>query len=244
MVELLTIDGEEFEIMCITPDLYEESEELFMYVFPNFGNMCLCTNLKEAPEAMEELRKLMLAVLNDGISFAARHRATDQLVGICCNKIINNKKNITLDEALKNLKSPEMLAIDAYFELLENGYDIFKEWQVESAFEIEFLAVHPAWGKRGLGFSILSHALDFAHAMAKGELRPDQMAHVSKQIREEQPQVAMGLFTSFYTQKMVAKLNFVSINVVPISEISFENNTFTQFIDSQHVNSQFAAKRL
>ncbi|XP_030374643.1 uncharacterized protein LOC115624186 isoform X2 [Scaptodrosophila lebanonensis] len=240
MVELLTIDGEEFEIMCITPDLYEESEELFMYVFPNFGNMCLCTNLKEAPEAMEELRKLMLAVLNDGISFAARHRATDQLVGICCNKIINVKKNISLQTVVESFKSQPMLTIIENVLRLEDGFDIFKEWQVDCAFEVEFLAIHPDWCNRGLGYSICCYVMQFAQAMARGELTPQQMAPLSVEIREERPELVMGILTSLYAEKLGSKLKCMCVNIAAVSGLDADGN----IVDPEHENLRFAARRL
>ncbi|XP_030374604.1 uncharacterized protein LOC115624148 [Scaptodrosophila lebanonensis] len=244
MAKQFALKGEEFEIRNISPDMYEETEELFMHVFPNYENMCLATNMKESPEALEELRQLLHAVLPDGISFAVIHKPTGKIVAICCNKIINHKKNISLDEVFESFKTPQMFTIDAYLVRLENDFDVFKQWQVESAFEIEFLAVHPDWTKRGLAFNVCSYALDFAVAMSKGELTPEQMAQMPDHIRKERPDVSMGVFTSLYTQRMAAKLNFIPVNVVPMTEFSFEGKTFAEVVAPEHVNSQHAAKKL
>ncbi|XP_023303891.2 uncharacterized protein LOC111685836 [Lucilia cuprina] len=236
---LQLICDDEVEIIKITEDLYDDSVELFLKYFMKYENVSIACNLNECPEEMENFIR---AALKDNISFAARDVETQELVAICINKIVNPSAQITLNEVFASFKSPNMQKVAEYLHTVECTYDIFKEWQIDCAFELMFITTRTDYAKRGIAFSLAKFALEYAGKLKENDW--DESQQLPEHIRGQTPKALISVATSRYTQIVAEKLGLETLFSVENSEFSFEGKTFAEKIDPIHKYSTFVAIRL
>ncbi|XP_017056630.1 uncharacterized protein LOC108098308 isoform X3 [Drosophila ficusphila] len=87
MKDCINILNGEFQMLRVTPNLYDEVEDLLANVSLKYEFGCLVTNLKESPLAIAELRKVIRHILSLGISFAIRHVESGRIAAAIANII-------------------------------------------------------------------------------------------------------------------------------------------------------------
>ena len=105
--------------------------------------------------------------------------------------------------------------------MMDSKVDIFKEFDVDCLLEIMFLAVHPNFGKRGLGVKLVDCAINLAKDLKDGKLQdilPDNL-------KGRKPRLVSAVFTSKYSQSVGNKMGFKNLSEVPYSEFQFKNDT-------------------
>ncbi|XP_043946869.2 uncharacterized protein LOC122817774 isoform X4 [Drosophila biarmipes] len=137
MNDCISILGGEFQLLRVTPALYDEAEEILTDLSINEEFLCLTTNLKDSPAAIKELRTLIRHILSCGISFAIRQVASGRIVAALAGIIFNYKKESSYFRIMAQFKSPSMVRYRQLMDAIENSYDMYKEWKVDSIVEVE-----------------------------------------------------------------------------------------------------------
>ncbi|EDW38118.1 GL12420 [Drosophila persimilis] len=206
------LDGK-YQILRVTPDLYDETEELLTDLSVNHELTCLATKLKDSPVAISELRALVRYVLSCGISFAIRHVCSGRIVSAVANIIFNEKKYSIYE--LTEYRCPKMIKYNKLWRDLEVSYNIYKEWEMDSILEIAYLATHLDFRCRGLAFQLFKHTIDFARLMSEEKLPSDL---ILKDMQMEIPKGVMTMLTSPYSRKCGYKLGLEIVKTWPISD--------------------------
>lgn len=118
---------------------------------------------------------------------------------------------------------------------VDSRLDLFKHYNVRCIFELMFLATLPAYGKRGVGESLVTSSL----ALGK-ELRRDKIKKIPITIdgsneltnADKVPTLASAIMTSSYSQRIAAKLNFNQLMDVFYDEFEFNGKKFSERVDN------------
>ncbi|XP_034661722.1 uncharacterized protein LOC117897161 isoform X1 [Drosophila subobscura] len=203
------LDGQ-YQIVHVTPDLYDETEELLADVSVNHELTCLAAKVKDSPLAMADLRAQIRYVLSGGISFAVRHVSSGRIVAAIANIIFHEAKDTIYE--LTEYKCPKMIKYMQLWEALEASYNIYKEWNMPAIFDVQYLATHLDFRCRGLAFQLFKHSMDFARLLSQEKLPLEE--HNSKDI----PKGVMTMATSPYSRKCGYRLGLEIVKTWHISE--------------------------
>ncbi|XP_034132065.1 uncharacterized protein LOC117586236 isoform X2 [Drosophila guanche] len=199
------LDGQ-YQIVHVTPDLYDETEELLADVSVNHELTCLAAKVKDSPLAIADLRAQIRYVLSGGISFAVRHVSSGRIVAAIANIIFDTIYELT------EYKCPNMIKYMKLWEALESSYNIYKEWNMPAIFDVQYLATHPDFRCRRLAFQLFKHTMDFARLLSHEKLPLDE--NNSKDI----PKGVMTMATSPYSRKCGYRLGLEIVKTWHISE--------------------------
>ncbi|XP_050745404.1 uncharacterized protein LOC122817774 isoform X3 [Drosophila biarmipes] len=196
MNDCISILGGEFQLLRVTPALYDETEEILTDLSINEEFLCLTTNLKDSPAAIKELRTLIRHILSCGISFAIRQVASGRIVAALAGIIFNYKKESSYFRIMAQFKSPSMVRYRQLMDAIENSYDMYKEWKVDSIVEVEYLGTRPEFRGRGLSGILSQCIIRFGRLMSQGKLPPDVFGQLSKEMQLNRPGAICTIVTS------------------------------------------------
>ncbi|KAI8046888.1 hypothetical protein M5D96_003106, partial [Drosophila gunungcola] len=181
MNDCSSILDDEFQILRVTSNLYNEVEELLVNVSVNQEFGCLINNIKESPIAIDELRKLIRHILSLGISFAIRHVESGRIVAGIANIIF-------------------------MWDAVDSSFDINEHCQLDSTFEMEYMGTSPEFRGRGLATILCKHSFRLAKEMSQGTLQPELFAQLPEEMQIERPQAVVAITTSYTSRNMARKL--------------------------------------
>ncbi|XP_017083413.2 uncharacterized protein LOC108116184 [Drosophila eugracilis] len=179
----ISILGGEFELLRVTPDLYNEAEEILTDLSVNEEFLCLCANLKESPQAIEELRTLIRHILSCGISFVIRQVKSGKIAAALTSIIFNYKKDSIYFHLMDQFKSPNMVRYRQLMNAIENSFDMYKEWQVDNILEVEYMGTLPEFRGRGLASILTQYIISFGKLMSQGNLPPEVFSQLSSEMQ-------------------------------------------------------------
>ncbi|EDV41797.2 uncharacterized protein Dana_GF17654, isoform B [Drosophila ananassae] len=197
------LDGE-FEILRVTPDLYDDTEEILARISLDQEFGCLATRLKESPLAVSEFRILIRHILTLGISFAIRHVESGRIVAAIACLVYNPSRESSYDNLEKKFRSPSMLNYIRLFDAIDESFDLYMD--INSWMEVEYLVTLPEFRCRGLAYYLCRHTMDFGKLMAHGKLPPEVFHQLPVEMQIERPEAVSTFATSFYSQKCGIKV--------------------------------------
>nr|XP_017013118.2 uncharacterized protein LOC108068203 [Drosophila takahashii] len=189
------LDGE-FQLLRVTPAIYNEAEELLVNLSVNEEFLCLTANIKDSEEATQELRTLIRHILSCGISFAIRQVASGRIVTAMATIIFNYKKESSYFHIMAKFKSPSMVRYRRLMDAIENSFDMYKEWKVNNIMEVEYLATKPEFRGRGLSSILTQYVISFGKLMSQGKLPPEVFDQLSKEMQVDRPGAICTIVTS------------------------------------------------
>ncbi|KAH8292479.1 hypothetical protein KR054_010726 [Drosophila jambulina] len=240
MEDCISILGGEFQILRVTPSLYEESAELLVSqcLYQEFG--CLSANLKDSPLAVAEFRQWIRYILSHGISFAIRHVDSGRVVSAITNIIMvgfirhtlltkqrtknfsliqNENRRSSSCDIVALFKSPNMLKYRKFWDDVELSYDMNSECQLDVVMYVEYLATLPDFRKLGLACILCQHTIDFGRLMSQQRLPPKVLCQLSEEMQIEVPEALSTIATSLISQKMGHRLGLTVAHRWHISDL-------------------------
>uniref|UniRef100_A0A1A9WRU5 N-acetyltransferase domain-containing protein n=1 Tax=Glossina brevipalpis TaxID=37001 RepID=A0A1A9WRU5_9MUSC len=234
---LKLICNDEFEIVKITENLYDEAIELFQTEFAKYENLNIAFNLIDCKDPRDD--KFIRLLLKDNISFAARHIRTQQLVAICINRIATP---CLTKETGGEVPNPKLQKIGEIIHHMTTSRDVYKEWQVKCTIELTFLSTRNEFTRRGLALNLVEYTLDYARKLK--EENSKEALELPTHLKDQRPEAVTAVFTSRFSQRIGEKLGFVTLFREEYTKFSFEGKTLAEKIDPEHMYIIFVAKRL
>ncbi|KAH8344066.1 hypothetical protein KR084_003865 [Drosophila pseudotakahashii] len=224
------LDGE-FQILPVTPNLYDEVEELLVNISVNHEFGCLITNLKESPLSISELRKLIRHILSLGLSFGIRQVESGTIVAGIANIIFNVKRKNLYYDIRAQIRSPNMIKYIKLWDAVESCLDVNEHFQMDSTMDVEYMGTLPNFRRRGLAKILCQHTIDFATLMSQGKLPPEVFARMPKEVQIERPKAVVTVATSLTARKMGHILGMQSVKKWNFSEMTSLGNIITERTD-------------
>ncbi|XP_052836770.1 uncharacterized protein LOC128252767 [Drosophila gunungcola] len=219
MNDCSSILDDEFQILRVTSNLYNEVEELLVNVSVNQEFGCLINNIKESPIAIDELRKLIRHILSLGISFAIRHVESGRIVAGIANIIFNVKRKSSYYDISAQMRSPSMIRYIQMWDAVDSSFDINEHCQLDSTFEMEYMGTSPEFRGRGLATILCKHSFRLAKEMSQGTLQPELFAQLPEEMQIERPQAVVAITTSYTSRNMARKLEMQTVRKWHFSEL-------------------------
>jgi ribosomal protein S18 acetylase RimI-like enzyme len=200
---------------------YEELKELFtVHYFPNEPFNRGWVNNDPVPEDIKMTRQ----AIGEGTSYVAVDNAKAIIVGACLTGVDDSSSTpAMLDEASKttNKKWSQYLRLYAQLDIDAN---IYKRFDVESAFHVHGVAVHGDYR----GCSIATKLVEQCFALGAS------LGH----------KVSSMNCSSAYTDKIAQKLKMEFINELAMDEIKDENGERLVYTSAPHTHIRSYCKRL
>nr|XP_017104343.2 uncharacterized protein LOC108130439 [Drosophila bipectinata] len=194
----------EFEILRVTPDLYDDVEELLTRISLEEEFGCLATRLKESSLAVSEFRTLIRHILTLGVSFAIRHVKSGSIVAAIASLVYNPRADSSYDNLETKFRSPNMLSYIRLFDAVDESCNL--KVGMESWMEVEYMVTLPEFRCRGLAYYLCRHTIDFGKLMAHGKLPSDVFLKLPEEMQIERPEAITTIATSLTSQKCGIKL--------------------------------------
>lgn len=121
----------------------------------------------------------------------------------------------------------------------DSKVNFFEHYQIDSLFEIMFLAVLREYGRKGIGLNLCKYSLEVAQSLKNGKDVETYLKH-----NEPLPQIATSLFTGRNTQVIGEKLGFDVVFQEPYSKFPFNGKTYSERIGDPTAVYQVAVKKL
>ncbi|XP_016939634.3 uncharacterized protein [Drosophila suzukii] len=228
------LDGE-FQILSVTPNMYDEVEELLVNISVNNELGCLITSLRECPLAIVELRKWIRYILSLGISFAIRHVESGKIVSGIANIIFNVKRMSSYYDIRAQIKSPNMIKYIKLWDAVDSSFDINEYFHMDTTMDVEYMATLPDFRRRGLAKILCQHSIDSARLMARGKFPPEVFARLPEEMQIERPRAVVTVATSPTAQKMGHSLGMKAVHKWHFSELRNLGNIITEPIDGESI---------
>jgi len=97
---------------------------------------------------------------------------------------------------MDQFKSPSMVRYKQLMDAIENSFDMYKEWKVDSIVEVEYLGTKPEFRGRGLSGMLSQSIISFGKLMSQGKLPPDVFAQLSNEMQVNKPGAICTIVTS------------------------------------------------
>lgn len=203
------------------------------------------TEVNMCEQAKKDLSLLCLHTAKDGISLLARDKNTQEIVGFLFNKVQFLPENHTEQSYFENFrdnicKSESSKALMNYMIEMDAKIDIFEKFNINCLIELMFIGVIPQYEKRGIATKIAEIAVLIAKGLKEGkfiELLPDHL-------KSKRPQLVAALWTSRFSQKVGANLDFVTLYEESYENFTFKGKTFASRIGPTHPTSTLAVKTI
>ncbi|XP_033164532.1 uncharacterized protein LOC117143798 [Drosophila mauritiana] len=219
MKDCIEIFDGEFEVLRVTPPLYDEVEELLVNISINYEFGCVIAKLKDSPLAIAELRNLIRHIISRGISFAIRHVESGRIVAAIANIIFNTKRKTLYYDICDQIRSPNMIKYMELWDAIDASFDVNEHCQVDSTGDVEYMATVPEFRRRGLGHILCQHSIQFASLLAQRKLPLETLAQLPEEMRIERPQAVVAITTSQSSQIMGRQLGMKTVHKWHFSEL-------------------------
>ncbi|XP_043951476.1 uncharacterized protein LOC108027015 [Drosophila biarmipes] len=233
MKDCISILDGEFQIVPVTPNMYDEVEELLVSISVNEEFGCLITNLRKSPLAIGELRKLIRYILSLGLSFAIRHVESGRIVSGIANIIFNVKRRSSYYDVRAQMKSPNMIKYMMLWDAVDSSFDVNEYFKMDSTIDVEYLGTLPDFRRRGLANILCQHSIDSARLMARGHLPPEVFARLPEEMQIERPRAVVTVATSPTARKMGHSLGMTAVHKWTFSELRNLGGIITEPVDGE-----------
>ncbi len=173
---------------------------------------------------------LCLEVLeNSNASIIAIDSSTNEVVGAALNVV--QLKPETPDgpcyfQVFRDTvcKTDSAKSLMSYMIAMDEKFDFFEHYKVNSLLEIMFLATLPEYMRKGIAYNLCLYSIELAKEFKNG-INLDMLP---ANIRKLPPQLVTSMFTSHKPIKLSEKLGFKTLIVEPHKNFTFRGKTFAE----------------
>ncbi|XP_054280259.1 uncharacterized protein LOC128998237 isoform X2 [Macrosteles quadrilineatus] len=227
--------GEEsgIEYWTMSPDRAEEGLKVLRDGFFTEEAFCCNVGIDRDIEGQRELEKLCLECALDGVSIIAVDKETNQIVGVCYNKLQTapppGQKSFFEEFRDTKCKTKTAKALISMMMQFDSLVDLYDKYDATSSFELMFLGTHPDCRKRGVASGCVKSSLSLV-----------------KTLTPPKPSIMTAIFTSPFSIRVGQSLNFDKVIHVPMEETIYEGKPFSEHpkVGKNHPGSIVMVKRL
>ncbi|XP_072761792.1 uncharacterized protein [Anoplolepis gracilipes] len=244
-----TEDGR-IEFESLTDETLEGALEVLRKSFFIYESISIAVDLNSEPGACEELEELCLNAAKDGVSVVAIDITSNEVVGVCFNKIQvsdNSSEKSYFEHFRDNCRYKSSKALINFMINVDSKINLFKHYNASCILELMFLATHPAYGKRRIGELLIVSSLELGKELKRDKnVRTPVTIHGNDEVTnaDKIPTLASAIMTSKYSQRIAEKLHFDKLMEVSLDEFEFNGKKFSEKVDPIHEKSVLVAKRL
>ncbi|XP_015601306.1 uncharacterized protein LOC107270638 isoform X2 [Cephus cinctus] len=197
--------------------------------------------------AAKEMQIVFREVIKDGCSVVAIDVNTDRVIAVAFNKLhmalTNGRKDPLEIFVENNIKYKACLGLINFLGNIESSVDLFKKYDVSSTMEIFYVGTDPRYRGCSIGQRVVEASLALARCIRNKKCGKTP---IGKELtnRHTIPEVAFGVFTSEYSQRIAAKLNFEWLTTVYYEQYYYEGKKFSDRIGDIHKTARLGAIRL
>lgn len=207
-------DGEKkIEFVLYKPEYFDGFNDVLWNGY--LANECLALglgmNLPGQHQALEEISRICIDSLNDGLAILARDARTGRIVGHVINKLIVQDTTGApsyfesyMNNECKMATSKEYIR---YILELDARVDMFAIHKTDVLLEVMFLGVHPEYTRRSIGLKLVEFSLQLGRDLKAGkhlDRLPEGLRSAARRLGG-----ATALYASNYSKAIGEKLGFV-----------------------------------
>ncbi|VEN49288.1 unnamed protein product [Callosobruchus maculatus] len=223
----------EVEYIRLPPERVQEGLEVLNEGFYPHESVCRAVGIASAPEAVDDLNRLCVGVVEDGVSMIAVDKKTNRVAGVAFNKLQVNSND---DEAGYFEKFSNTCKHPASRRLMEAMIEadalcnLFERCNTDCLLEIMFLSVHPEYRKRNIGLKLCEVSMELARTLQQG-VAIKTSSNVCKLSPKLAPGAVCALFTSPVSQKIGMKLGMTVAARLAYADIHFNGKSFGDVLE-------------
>ncbi|XP_018392203.1 PREDICTED: uncharacterized protein LOC108771421 [Cyphomyrmex costatus] len=199
----------------------------------------------EDPGAAEEMQLVFREVIKDGCTVIAVDRS-DRVVAVAFNKLHTSPQPEEDAFAVfveSNIKHRSCRDLIEFIDGIESQVDIFEKYNARGATEIFYIGTDPKCQARGIGWQITEKSLEVARGLRTRKLK--QICVADKIVNEHvRPEVAFAVAASTYSQRIMEKLNFETLNEVRYEDYVRGGKKMSDRIGNVHKTAKLTARKL
>lgn len=236
---------QKIEFISYSPEYLEGVLEVLRKSFFQYESVCIGSEINKTIDAQKDLEMLCKDVLRkSGVSVIARDVESDKIVGVCLNVVQVNEISSDAPSYFEKIQNDHFQTANAnslmdFMITADSKVDFFEHYQINSLFEIMFLAVLREYGRKEIGLTLCKYSLEVAQSLKNAR---DVEMYLKN--NEPLPQIATSLFTGRNTQIIGEKLGFDVMFQEPFSNYSFNGKTYSERICDPNAVYQLAMKML
>ena len=244
-----TEDGR-IEFESLTDETLEGALDVIRKSFFLHEPVSKAVDLNSEPEACEELVELCLNAAKDGVSVVAIDITSNEVVGVCFNKIQvsdSSSEKSYFERFSDNCRYKSSKCLVDFMINVDSRLNLFKHYNVNCILELMFLGTHTAYWKRRIGELLIVSSLELGKELRRGKnVRTPVTIHGNDELTnaETMPTLASAIMTSDYSQRIAAKLHFDQLMEVSYDEFEFNGKKFSEKTGQEHQKCVLVAKRL
>lgn len=121
--------------------------------------------------------------------------------------------------------------------------DLFKHYNVDCVMELQFMATLPEYRGKGIAKKLFEVSIALAKELQKGN--NVKLAIDNRELKlEPVPKVVSGIFTSFVTQNLAEKFDFVKTAEISYEHFMYKGQTFASRIGPQTKSTTLQSLKL
>ncbi|XP_070157794.1 uncharacterized protein [Polyergus mexicanus] len=244
-----TEDGR-IEFESLTDETLEGALNVMRKSFFVYESVSKAVDLNSEPGACEEIEELCLNAAKDGVSVVAIDITSNEVVGVCFNKIQvsdSSSEKSYFESFSDNCRYKSSKALVDFMINVDSKINLFKHYNVSCILELMFLATHPAYGKRRIGELLIMSSLELGKELRRGKnVRTPVTIHGNDELTnvDKKPTLASAIMSSKYSQRITVKLHFDQLMEISYDKFEFDGKKFNEKIDQEHQKCVLVAKRL
>ncbi|XP_012235353.1 arylalkylamine N-acetyltransferase-like 2 isoform X2 [Linepithema humile] len=244
-----TEDGR-IEFESLTDETLEGALDVIRKGFFPHESICTGVNLTSEPGASEELEELCLNATRDGVSVVAIDVHSNEVVGVCFNKIqiLSAGSEKSYFESFRdNCRYKSSKHLVDFMINIDSRINLFKHYNVNCILELMFLATLPDYRGRRIGELLITSSLELGKELRRDKkVKTPVTIHCSNELTNADtvPVLASAIMTSSYSQRIAMKLHFDQLLEVSYDEFEFDGKKFSETISREHQRCTLVAKRL
>jgi len=236
---------QKIEFISYSPGYHEGVLEVMRKSFFQHESICIGSEINKTIDAQKDLEILCDDVLRKSdVSVVARDVESDKIVGVCLNVVQVNEPSSDAPSYFEKIQKDHFKTANAnslmdFMITADSKVNFFERYQIDSLFEIMFLAVLGEYGRKGIGLNLCKYSLEVAQSLKNGK-----DAEMYLRNNEPPPQIATSLFTGRNTHVIGEKLGFDVVFQEPLINYSFNGKTYSERIGDPNAVCQVAVKKL
>jgi hypothetical protein len=249
-ISLVLIFSDTLEYRQLTSDYVEEALTIMEKTFLREENVCRAYGIAKNLQNVAEQRKLMLDIVEDGVSIVVIDKSNNKVVGASLNKIhvTTNQIQFSLDQLIlfQVRPAPGEKTYHGKFADMSNesssrsnsefdDYTVstfFELCQVDCLLELTMVGLLPEYRKDGNGRLIYQTVIDLGRGLVTG-VNTKQPVDGQELGLEPVPEIITGVCTTEKAWVKLKHLGFKLVTEVGFDKFSFEGKTLADVVDNK-----------
>ncbi|CAG9806245.1 unnamed protein product [Chironomus riparius] len=208
---------------------YDQTIEVIRKAFFKYETVSVGSEIDQNVEAQRDLEGLCDdALKKSDVSIIARDVELDKIVGVAINvkqtKQVGSDEKSYFERISDECKTKSAKSLMNFMIAADAKVDLFEKFNVDSLFEIMFLAVLKEYGRQGIGYELCKYSIDNA--------------------KNNDLKLISSLFTGRNTHAIGRKLGFEVVFEESFNNYSFNGKTFAERCCDPELTYHLAAKSL